>query len=77
MLNKVLNSKILNFFRLIEVPEDRGSKVEGEQDQGELLDFVLGESRPFPIEILFGDKVIIISLLTLSTSSTVVDPILK
>ncbi|KAG0563617.1 hypothetical protein KC19_8G045600 [Ceratodon purpureus] len=42
--------------RPIEVPEDRGSKVEGEQDQGELLDFVLGESRPFPIEILFGDK---------------------
>lgn len=61
----------MNFRRPIEVPEDRGSKVEGDQDQDQLLDFILGESRSFPIEILFGDKVNIFSLFILSTSSFV------
>jgi hypothetical protein len=47
----------LNFYRPIEVPEEQGSKVEGNEDQDQLPCFILGKSRSFPIEILFTDKV--------------------
>ena len=58
----------MTFLRPIDIPEDRGSKVEDYQDGDQLACFILGESRCFPIEILFTDKVSISSLFLLSTN---------
>lgn len=46
----------MNFFRPMGVPEERGSKKIVD-DQNQEHSFILGESRAFPIEILFGGKV--------------------
>ena len=56
MLKYFLKRPLLNFFRPMEVPEDRGSKEI--RDEAREPDFVLGESLAFPIEdILFSNKV--------------------
>lgn len=46
----------MNFFRPMEIPEERGSR-EGLGKEDQLPYFFLGESRAFPMEILFYDKV--------------------
>lgn len=46
----------MKFFRSMGVPEERGSK-ELVVDQNQEHSFILGESRAFPIEILFSGKV--------------------
>lgn len=46
----------MKFFRSMGVPEESGSK-ELVVDQNQEHSFILGESRAFPIEILFSGKV--------------------